>query len=61
MTVNMEKHYYDLSHGPKTVSFYATDHALNSEARSDRYEWLREQLRLPELPAGVLASVPQTR
>jgi dienelactone hydrolase len=55
------RHYFKLSSGPKAIKFYDSTHALNAQARHDRYEFLRRALALPELPPGTLEKVPQTR
>ncbi len=61
MTVPMEQKYFDMSKGPKEIKFYDSNHALNSEARHDRYEFLRNHLALQILPAGSLERVPPTK
>jgi hypothetical protein len=55
------KHYFEMSSGPKEMKFYAADHALNAEARHDRYEFLRKHLNLPMAPPVDLEKVPQTK
>jgi len=55
------KQYFAHSSGPKEVKFYDSDHALDPEARRDRFEFLREHLALAALPAGTLESVPATK
>ncbi len=46
---------------PQLVKIYAdTDHALNTQARIDRYEWLRKRIRLRHIDLGLLRAVPQT-
>ena len=52
------RHYFELSSGPKEMKFYDSTHALNAQARYDRYEFLRKVLALPELPPGTLEKVP---
>lgn len=61
MTVPMEQKYFDMSKGAKEIKFYDGTHSLNAQARLDRYEWLKKQIGLAQLPAGVLAKVPETR
>ncbi len=46
---------------PKTVKWYDAKHALNAQARKDRYTWLRDQLGLKPLPAGILEEVPEVQ
>jgi dienelactone hydrolase len=43
---------------PKQVKFYDAPHALNSEARRDRIQFLTEQLKLKPLPAAAIAGIP---
>jgi dienelactone hydrolase len=43
---------------PKRLAVYDAPHALNAEARSDRIQFLTEQLKLRPLPASVIAAVP---
>ena len=54
------KEYFRRSTGPKQIKFYDSGHALNAEARRDRFIFLREHLRLRELPPGAFDKVPQT-
>jgi cephalosporin-C deacetylase-like acetyl esterase len=56
--VSTAKHYFESSSGPKEMKFYDSTHALNAQARYDRYEFLRKVLGLPELPPGTLEKVP---
>ncbi len=39
---------------PKRVRWYDAGHGLNAEAFRDRAEWLRAQIGIGPLPAGVL-------
>jgi cephalosporin-C deacetylase-like acetyl esterase len=55
------RHYLEMSSGPKEMKFYDSDHALNAEARHDRYEFLRKRLNLPMVPSVDLEKVPQTK
>jgi len=43
---------------PKQVKFYEAPHSLNAEARRDRIQFLREQLRLKPLSEAAIASIP---
>jgi cephalosporin-C deacetylase-like acetyl esterase len=60
-TVPMEQKYFDMSKGPKEIKFYEATHSLDAAARRDRYEWLRKEIGIGELPAGALEKVPETR
>lgn len=60
VSVPEAKHYVALVSGPKTVKFYASGHALNSQARVDRFAFLRRQLHLAQLPTATLQRVPET-
>jgi predicted esterase len=40
---------YQAASEPKQIRWYNAGHALNGQARCDRYEWLREQLELASL------------
>jgi len=55
------KDYIAMASGPKEVRFYESDHALNAEARRERFAFLREHLGLRMLPPGTLESVPLTK
>jgi hypothetical protein len=55
------QHFFDSSSGPKEIEFYDSTHALNAQAREDRYEFLRQHLALPELRLGTLEKVPPTK
>jgi len=55
------RHYFEMSSGPKEIEFYDSDHALNGEARHDRYDFLRKRLNLPMVPPDGLEKVPQTK
>jgi dienelactone hydrolase len=47
---------------PKTIRMYAgTDHALDAQARLDRYRWLRRQIRIDSKAAAFLEHVPVTQ
>jgi cephalosporin-C deacetylase-like acetyl esterase len=52
------KDYFAMSSGPKQVEFYECGHALNAQARIDRFEFLRQHLALLPLSPGALARVP---
>ena len=55
------KHYFEISSPPKAIKFYDSNHALNADARRDRYDFLRKHLNLPRVPRGDLEKVPLTR
>ena len=53
--------YFDMAAGPKDVKFYDADHALNAEARRDRFKFLQQHLAFQNLPAGRLERVPAVK
>jgi dienelactone hydrolase len=55
------KDYYAMSSGQKEAKFYDAGHALNAEARRDRFTFLSNHLSLSPLPQGALDSIPQTK
>lgn len=55
------KDYFAMSSGPKEVKYYECAHALNVQARLDRFEFLQQHLGLLSLPAGTMARVPDTK
>jgi cephalosporin-C deacetylase-like acetyl esterase len=55
------KHYLALVSGPKTVKFYNSGHALNAQARMDRFAFLQQELNLSGVPASELSRIPETR
>ncbi len=59
--VDTARHFFESSSGPKQMKFYDSTHALNAQARHDRYEFLRKHFALPALPPGTLEKVPQTK
>jgi dienelactone hydrolase len=61
LPVAQERHFFESSSGPKEMKFYDSTHALNAQARYDRYEFLRKQLALAELSPGTLEKVPPTK
>jgi len=61
VSVAAAKHYFAMSSGPKQMKFYDSNHALNAEARRDRFEFLREHLALSLLPPGTLERVALTK
>jgi len=61
VSVAAAQHYFEQSSGPKEMKLYDSNHALNAEARRDRYDFLRKHLALPALPAGTLEKVLPTK
>jgi len=55
------KDYFAMSTGPKEVKFYESGHALNAQARLDRFEFLHQHLALLPLSPGNLESIPDTK
>jgi len=43
------QHYFSLVSEPKEMKIYDAGHALNAEARRDRYEFLHKQLKLKRI------------
>jgi hypothetical protein len=43
---------------PKRFKLYEAPHALNAEARRDRFAFLTEQLKLKALPAATIEGIP---
>jgi cephalosporin-C deacetylase-like acetyl esterase len=48
----------DLVAEPRIVKWYDATHALNARARVDRYEWLRPEIGLKQLPVKALEKLP---
>ena len=46
---------------PKELELYDAGHALDAQARRDRYQWLRIHLRLGELDPAALDAIPQVK
>jgi dienelactone hydrolase len=57
----LARHYYDLFSEPKKIEFYKAGHALNSEARTARVQWLVERLALRLVDSAALARIPQLK
>ena len=55
------KHYFEMSSGPKEMKFYDATHALNADARHDRYFFLSTHRNLPTVPPADLDKLPQTK
>lgn len=49
----------DIVAAPKAVKWYDAKHALNAEARLDRYIWLRKYIGLGDVSEEALAKVPE--
>ena len=56
-----ERHYFSLVSEPKAIKFYNATHALNAEARLERYEWLRVKIGLHKLDRALLEKIPQVK
>lgn len=54
-------HYFSLVSQPKRMKLYDVGHALNAEARRDRYEFLRRQLKLKRLDLKNFDSVREIK
>ncbi|CAN5491807.1 hypothetical protein BH18ACI1_BH18ACI1_20350 [soil metagenome] len=54
-------HYFSLISQPKEMKFYDAGHALNAEARRDRYEFLRRQLKLKTLASNAFDKVKEIK
>jgi dienelactone hydrolase len=57
----LARHYYDLFSDPKRIEFYKAGHALNSEARKERVQWLVERLALRPVDGAALARIPELK
>jgi cephalosporin-C deacetylase-like acetyl esterase len=57
----LARHYYDLFSEPKKIEFYKAGHALNSEARIDRVQWLVNRLALRPFDRAALARIPELK
>lgn len=57
----LARHYYDLFSEPKKIAFYKAGHALNSEARTERVQWLVERLTLRPVDRSALSRIPELR
>jgi len=61
MENQVSKIYFALSTGPKEVRFYDSGHALNKQARLDRFHFLQQHLALTSLQPGALENVPDIK
>jgi cephalosporin-C deacetylase-like acetyl esterase len=59
MDEKRERHYFELVSEPKAIKFYHAGHALDAAARRDRYEWLRDKLKLGKLDRAALDKIQQ--
>jgi dienelactone hydrolase len=57
----LERRFFDLASAPKELKFYDAGHALNAEARRDRFDWLRSQIGLGPIDGSVLDSVQEIK
>ena len=55
------KDYFAMSSGPKEVKFYECGHALNAQARLDRFEFLQQHLALLPLPLRAVENIPDIK
>lgn len=55
------RHYHTLVSEPKELKFYDAGHALNAEARRDRYDWLRTRIGLRQLDRAILDKVREVK
>jgi dienelactone hydrolase len=55
----LARKYFDRFAEPKKISFYAAGHALNSEARRERVQWLAERLKLASIDVAAIAQIPE--
>lgn len=56
-----DRRYFALVSEPKELKFYHAGHALNAEARRDRYEWLRQKIGLGKLDRAILDQVKEVK
>jgi cephalosporin-C deacetylase-like acetyl esterase len=61
LTDSRVQYYFGLVSEPKMLKFYNATHALNAQARRDRFEWLRKHLELAPLDPAVLDGVGQVK
>ena len=54
------KDYFAQASGPKEVKYYDSGHSLNAQARLDRVEFLRKQLKLGPVSREALARIAET-
>jgi dienelactone hydrolase len=52
------EHFFSIASEPKTLKVYDAFHALNSEARHDRVDWLQKQLHLKSVDYKALDKLP---
>jgi dienelactone hydrolase len=53
------RQYFERFAEPKKISFYAAGHALNSEARRERMQWLADRLKLAPIDTAAVARIPE--
>lgn len=61
LTEQRARYYFNLTSNPKTLRLYNATHALNAEARWDRYEWLRRLLGLKRLSRQTIDQVKEIK
>jgi len=59
--VSAAQNYFAANAGPNEIRFYDSDNALNANARSDRIDFLRKHLLLPNLSSRLLDTISQTK
>jgi pimeloyl-ACP methyl ester carboxylesterase len=55
---SLARGYFERFAEPKKIAFYKAGHALNSEARKDRVQWLGERLKLSPINLEAIERVP---
>jgi len=55
------QHYFSLVSQPKEMKIYDAGHALNAEARRDRYEFLRRAIKLKSIDPKLLDNVREIK
>jgi len=46
---------------PKAIKWYDSGHALNADARVDRYFWLRKYIGIGNVPEETLSAIPELK
>jgi dienelactone hydrolase len=59
LTPERDKEYFAIVSEPKKFKLYEAPHALNAEARRDRFAFLAEQLKLKPLDPAVVSAIPE--
>lgn len=61
LTEAIARHYLEMASEPKALKIYEAGHALNAQARRDRYEWLRKKIGLGPLDPAILDKVKEVK